>query len=81
MYEFKKIKNNHNRLRDDITICHTCSPIVVGESVILFAEPRDSGSMRMINTSPVTKIEHINMHTVRVNTESGSVYEITDMKD
>ncbi len=80
MYEFKKIYNNHNRVRDDVIICKICSVITEGESIRLIAEPRDStiDGIRCIITSQVTKVTVMGK-TTRVVTENGSIYEITEL--
>lgn len=79
-YEFKKILNNHNRLRDDIIIAHTCSKIEIGKCVVLTGRARDLPiGDRMVNTSPVVEMEKITGGT-RIKTQSGSIYEIREIK-
>ena len=80
-YEFKKISNNHDRLRDDVIVCEHCSPIMKGESVVLHAKAKDTligemGGFRMIQTSMVVDIDFPHPAVTRITTESGSVYEI-----
>lgn len=73
---FKKIKNDHNRLRDD-----QISGIAIGEpkidcSFYMTSEPRDiSVGSRVINTSKVVKLEDIE-NGWRLFTKSGSIYEV-----
>ena len=75
-YKFTKVHNNHERLRDDLILCNTCSEIVVGKSVTLMAPPRDSGNLRLIETSPVISLTQITPDTVEIHTASGSIYHI-----
>lgn len=82
MYVFKKIKNDHAALRDDVIYMDICSDIKVGEPVLLFGPPRDVDvGSRMVQTSPVRSVDAIDGLTTRFTTESGSVYEITDIGD
>jgi hypothetical protein len=77
MYEFKKIQNNHNRLRDDVIIMDSCSPILKGQQVMLTGPPRDLATGgRMVCTSPVVDIDFPHANITRIITESGSIYEI-----
>lgn len=79
-YLFKKISNNHERIRDESVECFTCSSIEIGRSVYLTALPRDSGAIRCINTSPVKSIVIIG-NAKEILTESGSVYRIEEVKE
>lgn len=79
-YEFTKIKADHDRLRDDVILCRTCSPLLVGEPAILMTDSKTPGmSLRMIRTSPVVKVLHPEPKLTEIHTESGSVYEIREL--
>lgn len=71
---FSKVSNNHNRLRDDIIEGSTNSLPVVGSAFVMFAPPRDSGNVRMVNTSVVVKIINSINDVVKFETASGSIY-------
>lgn len=73
---FEKVKNNHDRLRDD-TISGQCSMLPkVGEPFCMTAPPRDSGDCRLITTNNVTEIEEEGgIYTFK--TASGSIYRVT----
>lgn len=72
---FTKVKNDHNRLRDDV-IEGTCEVLPeVGKSFVMLAPPRDAGNGRMINTSPIQTCVVIN-GAYMVKTASGSLYKI-----
>lgn len=71
---FKKIRNNHNRMRTDVVEGITHELPKVGESFVMLSEGLEFGT-RMVNTSPVQNIETIdNKH--QLFTESGSLYEV-----
>lgn len=75
---FRKISNNHSRLRDDEVECFHCSTIVVGAPVVLMAPSRDiAGGQRIIQTSPLTKAEKTDK-IWKIETQSGSKYEIEE---
>ena len=74
---FKKIHNNHNRLRaDEITGKWQREP-KIGEQFVMFGkatDPRATG--RLVNTSIVTELETID-NGWALHTESGSLYHVT----
>jgi hypothetical protein len=73
---FKKIKNNHNRLRDDQISGIAIGIPRVGYSFYMTSEPRDiSVGSRVTNTSVVIKLENIE-NGWRLFTKSGSIYEV-----
>jgi hypothetical protein len=74
---FKKIKNDHERLRDDEIIGHWQNNPQVGEQFVMYAKPKDpSASLRCVNTSNVVKIDPID-NGWALHTESGSLYHVT----
>jgi hypothetical protein len=83
MYQvrFSKIKNNHDRLRDDVII-GTCEVLpTVGSPFFLTAPPRDiEYGMRMVNTSEVVtifpKIRGASKNITIFKTASGSTYSV-----
>lgn len=75
MFEFKKIQNNHNALRDDVIVMQTCSPIELHQSVVLLGKGKEFGT-RMVTTSPVVDIDFPHPNITRIKTKSGSIYEI-----
>jgi len=73
---FRKVKNNHNRLRDD-TIQGQCFNLPkVGKLFVMTAEPKtERAFLRRVNTSLVVKctLKH-NVYTLE--TQSGSIYKV-----
>ena len=75
---FKKIENNHDKLRDD-SIAGTASLLpTIGLPFIMYAKPRDSGDIRVVNTSVVTEIitEETTAKIITFKTRSGSIYSV-----
>jgi len=81
---FSKIKNNHNRLRDDV-IEGTCEQLpTVGSIFVLTAPPRDIEiGIRVVNTSEVVQIlpylprnPKFPSNPIIFKTESGSTYAV-----
>lgn len=71
---FKKISNNHNRLRTDEIEGQTDELPVEGKPFIMLGEGLEFG-VRIINTSVVEKVEKVfNLYTIE--TQSGSVYQV-----
>lgn len=72
---FTKVKNDHERLRDDV-IEGTCELLPeIDKSFVMVAAARDAGMVRMINTSPIQTCVAIN-GVYMVKTTSGSLYNI-----
>lgn len=81
-YLFQKVRNNHNRLRDDEILMDTCSEIKKGQPVILYGPPKEGGQIRFVSTSPVKfyEVDCLNNRCRRwtVHTESRSIYTIEE---
>lgn len=73
--EFKKVYNDHSRLRDDLIIGYCDKLPAEGEMFVMVGPPRDSGSFRQVNTSPIVKCMNLDMR-YEIHTESGSVYQL-----
>ncbi len=79
---FKKIKNDHNKLRDDEIVGWTNDLPEIGKPFVMLAPPRDdvNASFRGVNTSPVTSVALIEEDGEVVgsifNTASGSTYQV-----
>lgn len=79
-FKFKKLHNDHDRLRDDEFLMDSCSKIEIGKPVILTGPPRDiSLGSRQVNTSPVVSFKE-NGGEIIVETESGSIYLIREIE-
>ena len=71
---FRKISNNHNRLRTDEMEGETHELPTEGKQFSMFGEGLVTG-VRVLNTSFVKKVEKsLNLYTFE--TESGSVYQV-----
>ncbi len=71
---FRKIKNNHNRLRTDEIEGETEELPTEGKAFTMFGEGLEFG-VRVINTSLAIKVEKsFNLYTFE--TASGSVYQV-----
>ncbi len=89
--KFKKIKNNHNKLRDDEIIGKCVHIPEVGYCFDMFGEARDlkpadipegSIGMRQVNTNMVkTCVYDESRRTFVLGTRSGSVYEVEVLDD
>jgi len=76
---FEKIKNNHDRLRDD-SISGAGIPsseLKIGNHFVMIAAPRDSGFERMVNTSAIVEVEMLSKQSWQITTENQSIYKIT----
>jgi hypothetical protein len=78
---FKKVHNDHSRLRDDEIRGFAPAMPEQDHSFQLFAEPKDpKAALRLVTTSPVTavtKIETDGRVTALIfNTRSGSTYQV-----
>lgn len=52
-----------------------------GETVTIHAEPLTEGAtVRVVQTSPVKSIDYLNDDTIRFHTETGSIYELKEIK-
>lgn len=82
--EFKKIKNDHQRLRDDVIVGMTFALPSEGAQFVMFAESRDKtlppGSMRQVNTSIVKEVQKTSEDVYLLQTQSGSTYQVTVLK-
>lgn len=79
--KFIKIKNNHDRLRDDVIKGSAVHLPIVGQKFIFVGSNRDGVRMngvRMINTNLVTKINFHDLEgrIVEFKTESESIYRV-----
>ena len=74
LVKFKKIKNDHNRLRTDEVEGVTRELPTVGKSFVIIGEGLEFGN-RCVNTSPLKKVEEIE-NGYRLHTASGSLYEV-----
>lgn len=73
---FRKVKNNHERIRTSEATGTTQRQPKVGEQFVMFSHPLDkNASVRRISTSPVKRIEKID-NGWRLFTESESIYEV-----
>jgi hypothetical protein len=72
--KFTKVKNDHNRLRDNI-IEGQCNNLPELDKPFIFTGPGKEFGTRLVQTSPVKTIEIID-NLYRVTTESKSVYKI-----
>jgi len=73
---FKKIQNDHGRLRDDVIEGWATAVPEVGKPFLFTGPPRDIPfGMRRVNTSPVVSMT-LKDNTYTVETQSGSTYEI-----
>lgn len=70
-----KIESSHNNLRTDIVEGDLLYWPGVGESIIVTAKPLVEGGMRLVRTSPVSKIEGDLFHTLN------SVYRLERLDD
>lgn len=75
-FQLIKVKKVHELVRDDVVDCYTCSEIKEGDCVTLTAPPRDSGNVRVIQTSPVLARVGLDDKTTEILTQSGSIYHI-----
>ncbi len=75
-----KIKNNHDRLRDNVIEGQAAVLPVKGKQFWLTAPPRDDpkASGRVVNTSVVKRITTVGNKHIIV-TESGSTYQIDNL--
>ena len=75
-----KIKNNHDRLRDNVIEGQAAKLPAKGSQFWLTAPPRDdpNASGRVVNTSVVTRITTVGNQYI-LNTESGSVYQVDNL--
>lgn len=73
---FEKVKNDHDRLRDD-SIEGWCAELPTeGKPFIMTAPPRDMGDGRLVTTNIVTEVEEEGgIYTFK--TASGSIYRVT----
>ncbi len=73
---FKKIQNNHAKIRDDVIDGETTELPEVGKVFCMTGPPRDIPvGMRRVNTSPVVSMT-LKDKVYTVETQSGSTYEI-----
>ena len=82
---FKKIYNNHKRLRDDEIVGETAAWPKVGEQFKMVAPPRDAGDIRYVCTSPVTELsteillsQKSVVTLITFKTKSGSIYSVEE---
>jgi len=74
---FKKIENNHNKIRDDIIEGHCHDLPEINKQFVMFAKPRDAGDIRIVNTSLVKSCTFFSdTQSYVLRTESGSIYEV-----
>lgn len=73
---FRRIANNHNKMRDDIIKGQTEHLPKLGESFTMTGPPRDSGDFRWVNTSPITEIIFSEGDFTTFKTASGSIYSV-----
>lgn len=89
--KFRKVKNSHNRLRDN-EILGKCTHIPeIGHQFLMFAESRDLKSedipegaigFHQVNTSLIEScVYNYDTKTFTISTESGSIYEIEVLDD
>lgn len=73
---FTKIRDDHDRLRDDVIEGETDEPPEVGKRFSFVGPPRDiEVGFRHVNTSVIASmVKNGNRYTAR--TQNGSVYEI-----
>ena len=72
--KFKKIRNNHNRIRTDVIEGITHELPEVESQFAMLAEGLEFGT-RYVQTSPVKNIESMD-NKYQLFTESGSLYEV-----
>jgi len=73
---FKKIKNNHDKLCDNIVEGTSQNLPTAGQPFFLIAPLRNSTSFRYVTTSPVKEIVFHIKSKIRFKTERGSTYEV-----
>ena len=80
---FRKIYNEHNKLRDDVIEGECTRWPDVGNIFELVGPPRDSGDLRYVATSPVTKYLFVNedISFVIFQTDAGSIYAAEKNED
>lgn len=71
---FRKIRNNHSRLRDGVIEGVTHELPELEKSFVFLGDGKLFGT-RVVNTSPVKNIEIIG-NKYQLFTESGSLYEV-----
>jgi hypothetical protein len=76
--QFTKIKNNHDRLRDDVIVGTSKVP-EVGKCFCLVALPKGAATFRGVNTSMVMSIDIIDGGWL-LHTRSGSIYEVVEIR-
>jgi hypothetical protein len=85
MYILTKIKMaDPTAIRGDESsvLLTNCSELEVGSRAVLIGPPiAECTDARVIITSPITNIKFIDTLTTRIETESGSIYEITNIGD
>ena len=76
---FRKIENNHNKLRDDEIHGETFCLPVVGCPFLMVGPPRDiSVGFRQVNTSKIVEILSRKGSVTTFKTESGSIYSVEE---
>lgn len=76
-----KVKNNHNRLRDDVIEGRSSRLPTKGKPFELIGEPRDdpNASGRLVTTNVLTEVKREG-DTFTVTTASNSIYQIDLIK-
>lgn len=74
LVNFKKIKNNHNRLRTDEVQGLAQKLPQVGECFVIVGKGLEFGN-RCVNTSPLKEVKKTEKG-YELHTESGSIYEV-----
>lgn len=74
--KFKIIRNNHQRIRDEVITGQSYDWPKIGKRFWMDAPPRDKGDVRVINTSKITEIIHEEFGLCIFKTESSSIYAV-----
>jgi hypothetical protein len=76
-----KLSNNKNALRTKTVEGTTGSwPPMKGERFVMLAPPLEAGSFRMVKTSEIQRVLHVNDNETKIITEN-SIYHIVRIKD
>jgi len=79
--KFSKIKNDHNRLRDDVIEGETEDLPEIGKMFVFYGEGKEFGT-RHVNTSLVVSMGHIpDTSKFMLLTESDSIYEVEVLEE
>jgi hypothetical protein len=65
-----KVTSNHQNLRDDVIEGEAEFLPKVGERFFMTAPPRDSGNIRVLETSPVTEVTRTDEDTYEFSTRN-----------